>query len=118
MKPSRPKRGHARRDGSQLSPGDYKRQRRERRRGRTGNAEKEIRAWAQRHGFTLRVLNDGHHWLFQRSGFVAEWWPGSAKLAINRDYQRSHHAPNWNDVLPFLQKDADASPMLPFDEPF
>src|SRR5207247_3556726 len=83
-----------------LSPDDYKRQRRERRMQRTSHSEAQIRAWAEQHGCSLRVLNDGNHWLFQKPGFMAEWWPSSAKLAVNRDYLRTHHAPHWADVVP------------------
>jgi len=47
-----------------LAPDDYKRLRRERRLKRTLQAEAAIRAWAQAHGFALRVLNGGHQlWL-------------------------------------------------------
>jgi hypothetical protein len=35
---------------------------------------------------------------------MAEWWPSSAKLAVNRDYARAHHAPHWADVMGVLQK--------------
>ena len=79
---------------------------------RTARLEDEVRAWAERHGCLLRVLNDGHHWLFQKSGFMAEWWPSSAKLAVDRDYGCSHHAPHWPDVAAVLQRVLAASPAL------
>ena len=87
-----------------LSPEEYKRQRRERRMDRTSQQEAQVRAWAGQHGCSLRVLNDGHHWLFQKPGFTAEWWPSSAKLAVNRDYDRDHHAPHWAEVAAVLQE--------------
>ena len=40
---------------------------------RTARREDEVRAWAERRGCSLRVLNDEHHWLFQQPGFIAEW---------------------------------------------
>ncbi len=86
-----------------LTPDEYKRQRRDRRMNRTARLEDEVRAWAERRGCVLRVLNDGHHWLFQKAGFMAEWWPSSANLAINRDYARSLHAPHWLNVAAALQ---------------
>jgi hypothetical protein len=52
----------------------------------------------------LRVLNDGHHWLFQKPGFMAEWWPSSARLAVNRDYGRHIHAPHWAEVATELEQ--------------
>ena len=71
---------------------------------RTSHLEDQVRAWAERYGCLLRVLNDGHHWLFQKPGFMAEWWPSSAKLAINREYSCSQYAPLWPDVAAALQR--------------
>jgi hypothetical protein len=87
-----------------LSPEEYKRQRRLRRMQRTSDLESEVRAWAVRQGCSLRVLNDGHHWLFQKPGFMAEWWPSSARLAVDRDYGSHIHAPHWAEVVVALQQ--------------
>ena len=40
---------------------------------------------------------------------VAEWWPSSARLAVNRDYGRYIHAPQWTDVVAVLQEQLAAS---------
>jgi hypothetical protein len=87
-----------------LSPDEYKRRRREHRLQRIAHSEVEIRAWAEARGCLLRVLNGSQHWLFQKPGFMAEWWPSSAKLAVNRDYLHAHHAPHWQDVLVVLNR--------------
>ena len=107
-----------------LAPDEYKRRRRERRMDRTARLESEVRAWAERYGCTLRVLNDGQHWLFQRPGFVAEWWPSSAKLAVNRDYLHACHAPHWAEVsnvlerhLPTKAEGMNAHALLTIDRP-
>ena len=107
MKSSPPQR---RRDRPVLSPEEYKKQRRERRMERTSRLEEQVRVWAERHGCSLRVLNDGHHWLLQKPGFMAEWWPSSAKLAVNRDYGSDIHAPHWADVLTVLEQRLAAVP--------
>ncbi len=59
---------------------------------RTSGLESAVRAWAERQGCAVRVLNDGHHWLFQNAGFMAEWCPNSARLAVNRDYDSDINA--------------------------
>ncbi len=89
-----------------LAPDEYMRRRRARRMDRTAQLEAQVQEWARRHGCTLRVLNDGHHWLFQKTGFIAEWWPSSAKLVLNRIYERNFHVPEWTGVIPFLQTEA------------
>lgn len=87
-----------------LAPDDYKRRRRARRIDRTARAEPQVRAWAEQHGCSLRVLNDGHHWLLEKPGFIAEWWPSSAKLVLNRDYDHDYHAPHWTDAAAVLER--------------
>jgi hypothetical protein len=101
MKPSPPPR---RRDRQVLPPEEYKKQRRERRMERTSRLEAQVRVWAEQHGCSLRVLNDGHHWLLQKPGFVGEWWPSSARLAVNREYGRYIHAPHWAAVSTVLEQ--------------
>ena len=71
---------------------------------RTSRLEEQARVWAAGQGCSLRVLNDGHHWLFQKPGFMAEWWPSSARLAVNRDYGSDIHAPDWADVVTVLDQ--------------
>jgi hypothetical protein len=105
MNPSHPARRLTR---PLLSPDEYRRQRRERRMGRTARLEDQVAAWATQHGFSLRVLNDGHHWLFQKAGFMAEWWPSSAKLVVKRDYGSGLDAPHWADVVNALQPTVDS----------
>jgi len=73
-----------------LTPKDFQRARRDRRLGRTVDLQTEVTAWATQRGFTLRVLNDGHHWLLQKPGLVAEWWPSSAKLVLKREKRQAH----------------------------
>ena len=81
---------------------------------RTSRLEEQVRVWAAGHGCSLRVLNDGHHCLFQKPGFLAEWWPSSARLAVNRDYGRHIHAPHWAELVTELeQRLGAASPWGP-----
>jgi hypothetical protein len=68
-----------------LNPRDYMRKRRERRLRRNLDNRPDAEAWAAQRGFSLRVNNDGHHWIFERGRFVAEWWPSSSKLVLNRN---------------------------------
>ena len=51
----------------------------------TANLEQEAR-WCQQRGLTLRITNEGHHWQITDGGFVAEWWPSSAKLVIGKHW--------------------------------
>lgn len=73
--------------------------------------EDQTREEAGKLGYHLSVHNDGHHWVFRDgSGRVAEWWPSSAKLVLNRDYGRCIHAHDWPQVLAELHN-------LPAEQP-
>ena len=85
------------------TPKEFQRTPRERRLERTLDLEAQVTRWAAQRGLTLRVLNGGHHWLFQKPGLAAEWWPSSAKLVLNRDYLRDRHAPHWPHVAALLE---------------
>jgi hypothetical protein len=82
---------------------------------RTSHQEAQVRAWVEQRGCSLRVLNAGHHWLLQKLGFMAEWWPSSAKLVVNREYHRDQHAPHWADVVAVLQNVLALEPQLPLN---
>jgi hypothetical protein len=45
----------------------------------------------KRAGLTLEIKNDGHHWIFRKGAKVAEWWPSSAKLVINKKWRKGIH---------------------------
>jgi hypothetical protein len=87
-----------------LTPQEYIRHRRQRRKTRTHQSESTVRASAEKHGFCLRVLNEGHHWIFEKPALFAEWWPSSAKHVFNRNYFRDLQAPHWPDVAQGLER--------------
>jgi hypothetical protein len=72
-------------------PGEAAMERHDRRLSVALDCEAIMRAWAAERGLTVRILNRGHHWLFEKVGFIAEWWPSSAKLVVNRRYERGTH---------------------------
>jgi len=94
------------------TPKEFQRAGRERRLGRMLAIEAEVTRWAAQRGLTFRMFNDGHHWMFQKPGLAAEWWPSSAKLVLNRDYLRDRHAPHWPRVAALLEN-ALAAPSCP-----
>jgi len=60
-------------------------------------------------GLTLRITNEGHHWQIADEGFLAEWWPSSAKLVIGKKWHDGIHCHDYKQALKlsrFLQKEA------------
>jgi|GEM_PF-1728511 len=67
--------------------------------------QEEVRAWAQRHGIVLKIKNEGHHWIFEYRNRVAEWWPSSAKLVIDRAYSKGIHVHDYKQLIKYLTKE-------------
>lgn len=58
-----------------------------------------VKDWCAKHGVDLKITNDAHHWTFSKNGFVAEWWPSSAKLVFQHRYTKGVHAHDYSQVL-------------------
>jgi hypothetical protein len=63
-----------------------------------------IRERAADRGLTLRILNSGHHYIFEGTGFLGEWWPSSAKLVFNKQWKRGVHCHAWDQVFNEIDK--------------
>ena len=61
--------------------------------------EDEVRRWCEQRRLTLRITNEGHHWQITDGGFLAEWWPSSAKLVIGKHWQKGIHCHDYKQVL-------------------
>jgi hypothetical protein len=60
-------------------------------------------AWARRFGIKVKISNRGHHWRFVLDSRIAEWWPSSAKLVLNKDYAAGIYAHDFLLVKKFLE---------------
>jgi hypothetical protein len=47
--------------------------------------------WCLERGLSLSISNEGHHWKLQGTTLLAEWWPSSAKLVFDKQYERGIH---------------------------
>lgn len=68
------------------------------------NYESEVRTRCEALGLTLKILNNGQHWQFMRGSMIAEWWPSSAKLVINKNWRGGIHCHDWQQVLLVLEQ--------------
>jgi hypothetical protein len=85
-------------------PGEDTGDRHARRLGANLLNEQAAREQAIALGLTLDILNDGQHWRFSGTDnfarvFLAEWWPSSAKLVINKQWRRGIHCHDWQQVI-------------------
>jgi hypothetical protein len=69
------------------------------------NLEQEVnvRRWCEKRGWTLRITNEGHHWQLTDGRFLAEWWPSSAKLVIDKCWHDGIHCHDYKQVLKVIE---------------
>jgi hypothetical protein len=61
--------------------------------------EEDVRRWCGQKGLILRITNEGHHWQITDGVFLAEWWPSSAKLVINKRWHDGIHCHDHKQAL-------------------
>lgn len=59
----------------------------------------EVRRWCWDRGVTLSIRNSGHHWIFTAANMLAEWWPSSAKLVLNKQWKGGIHVHDWHQLI-------------------
>lgn len=68
-----------------------------------------LRQWAGRQGLTLKVCNQGQHWVIRGKHIAADWWPRSAKLVINSRWEDGIHAHDVGQVIAELKAELEVS---------
>jgi hypothetical protein len=63
-----------------------------------------FREWCQQLGLACRITNGGHHWQVTKGSFLAEWWPSSAKLVINKLWHDGIHCHDYKQAFEIIQK--------------
>lgn len=66
--------------------------------------QQEVARWCMDHGVKLEIKNDRHHWMFRRDNRLVEWWPSSAKLVVDRKYNRGLHVHDYRQAIVELEK--------------
>src|SRR5207253_7523516 len=72
---------------------------------RKGNLEQKAnhsRWWGQP-GTETRRNKGGHHWQIADGGFLAEWWPSSAKLVIGKKWHDGIHCHDYKQALKVIE---------------
>jgi len=61
--------------------------------------------WSKKNGISFKIKNHGHHWIFTKGRWLAEWWPSSAKLVINRRYGNGTHVHDWEQAMKHMERE-------------
>ena len=54
--------------------------------------------WCKENGWDMAIKSEGHHWIFNKGKMHAEWWPSSAKLVMNMQYNAGYHCHDYLQV--------------------
>ena len=87
---------------SEISPyieGEPARVRHQRRKKTANNHEDKLREFARQNAFEFKVKNDGHHFILKKRKFIAEWWPATAKLVINKQWKKGIHCYDYKQLI-------------------
>lgn len=87
-----------------FKPGEAAMDRHDRRKSTNLDMLQEAEEWCKRLGITLLVKNEGHHWIFTRDKLRAEWWPSSAKLVFDQNWNRGVHTHDYVQVMTLIER--------------
>ena len=65
---------------------------------------KIVSKWCEDKGITVKITNHGHHWAMFRAGHLAEWWPSSAKLVFNKQFDKGIHCHDVHQLIQAIDK--------------
>jgi hypothetical protein len=83
-------------------PGEAAMDRHDRRKNENLKRADTMRTWCRAVDVSFKISNDGHHWRFRSGDRFAEWWPSSAKLVRQGDYDRGIHVHDVHQAINIL----------------
>lgn len=85
-------------------PGEHWTERHSRRKAEALKRQQEVEGWCEKNGWSLRINNEGHHWIFitsQRK--MIEWFPSSGKLVIGKQWKQGFHVHDVDQLFEVLK---------------
>lgn len=90
---------------SRYIPNEKAQDRHQRRLRQNLKAQEVVNTYCNEKSIKMSILNNGHHWKFEKDGFLIEWWPSSAKLVINKNYKNGIHTHGYDQLLKIVEKE-------------
>ncbi len=79
-------------------------ERHERRKNINAKRKRHLSTWCQINGIKIEIKNDNHHWILTRGKNRAEWYPSSAKLVINQQWNKGIHCHDYQKLIDYLKR--------------
>lgn len=65
----------------------------------------QVFKWASDHSIAFQVNNNGHHWIFRSFERIAEWWPSSAKLVFDKNWEDGIHTHDFTQLKAEIERE-------------
>jgi len=62
----------------------------------------KLKNYCRSNGFSLDIKNDGQHWQIKQGSITIDWWPSTAKMVINQQYDEGIHVHDISQVKAYL----------------
>lgn len=56
------------------------------------------------HGWNVRLVDYGSHWIITRDRSVVEWWPSTAKCVINKKWKSGIHVHDTLQLIKVIER--------------
>ena len=65
---------------------------------------RKVQEFCEKAGLRFRISNQGHHWRVNTDKMTVEWWPSSAKVIVNKNWNRGVHCHDYKQFIKILKK--------------
>jgi len=62
----------------------------------------KLRNFCKSNGFSIDIKNEGQHWQIKHNGITIDWWPATAKLVVNQQFDKGIHVHDISQVIAYL----------------
>lgn len=63
-----------------------------------------LKQYCEVQGWRIRVLNDGNLIEIMAGPHRYEWWPGTAKVIVNKKYERGIHCHDYQQLIRIIER--------------
>ena len=85
--------------------GEAWQQRHNRRKEEALSKRETVEGWCKRNKFTIRINNNGHHWIMMNPNNKSiQWWPSSGKLVIGNQWLQGIHVHDIYQLIDILAR--------------
>lgn len=91
-------------------PGEHPMARHNRRMATNLAYQETVAQRCRAHAIEFQVKNQGHHWIFNLDGRLAEWWPSSAKFVFQKRWHEGHHVHDFEQAWKLLVREWGVTP--------